>query len=262
MPKKNKTFRVIAWVGAIVVVLYVVGFYRFFVSPTGFRWRALYGDAKYPKGYEIRGIDISHYQGHIDWELLRTSHVEDAPIRFVVVKATEGGTSVDEMFQENFTEALEHGFTRGAYHFWSTKSSPTVQADFYIENVRLEAGDLAPVLDVERKDRRQSVEDFQADVLTWLRLVEEHYGVTPILYTFRKFKEQYLSAEAFDRYPYWVAHYYVDTIDESEVGEWKFWQHTDVGRLPGIKGYVDLDVYNGSFYDLKKLCLEQGENED
>ncbi len=256
MPKKSRTWRVVAWVGVIVVALYVVGFYRFFVSPTGFRWRALYGDAKYPKGYEIRGIDISHYQGAVDWNQLRTSKVEDCPIRFVVVKATEGGTSVDEMFEENFREAWEHGFVRGAYHYWSTHSSPTVQADFFIENVRLESGDLPPVLDVEKKDKRQSVEDFQADVLTWLRLVEEHYGVVPIVYTYRKFREQYLGDPAFDKYPYWVAHYYVDEMDEEAIGEWKFWQHTDVGRLPGIKGYVDLDVYNGSFYDLKKLCVE------
>ncbi len=252
--KRRRIVRLL-WVGGlIIVVLYAVGFYRFFVSPTGFRWRALYGDENYPQGYEIHGIDISHYQGDIDWSKVRTATITNCPIRFVMIKATEGSSKVDEMFAENFTEALEHGLIRGAYHFWSTKSSPTVQANYFIENVVLEKGDLPPVLDIESKPKAQTTEDFQEDVLTWLRLIEEHYHAKPIIYTYRKFKEQYLSSDAFDDYPYWIAHYYVDHIDYA--GQWKFWQHTDVGRVPGIKGYVDLDVYNGSFYDLQKLCIE------
>ncbi len=240
--------------GAIVLALYVIGFYRFFVSPTGFRWRALYGDEKYPQGYEIHGIDISHYQGDIDWAKLRGGTVTGCPLRFVMIKATEGSSKIDDKFHDNFREALEHGFIRGAYHFWSIKSSATVQADFFIDNIALERGDLPPVLDIESKPAAQATEDFQADVLTWLTRIEQHYHAKPIIYTYRKFKEQYLSAPIFDDYPYWIAHYYVDQVDYD--GPWKFWQHTDVGRLPGIKGYVDLDVYNGSFYDLQQMCIE------
>ncbi len=252
--RRNRFVRLLLVGGLIVIVLYVAGFYRFFVSPTGFRWRALYGDEKYPRGYEIHGIDISHYQGDIDWQLLRTGSVGGCPMRFVMIKATEGSSKVDENFDENFSEALEHGFLRGAYHFWSTKSSPTVQANFFIENVALESGDLPPILDIEKKPKSQTTEDFQADVLTWLRLVEKEYRVKPIIYASKKFKEQYLSASVFDDYPFWIAHYYVDTMEYQ--GEWKFWQYTDVGHLPGIRGYVDLNVYNGSFYDLQKLCVE------
>ena len=75
----------------------------------------------------------------------------------------------------------------------------------------------------------------------------------PIIYTYYKFKTAYLSTPVFDDYPYWIAHYYVDKIEYA--GEWKFWQHTDAGKLPGIKGYVDINLYNGSFYDLKQLCI-------
>ncbi len=252
--KRKKVIRLLWLGGLFIAVLYVVGFYHFFVSPTGFRWRALYGDAKYPEGFEIHGIDISHYQGDIDWAKLRTGRIKGCPVRFVMIKATEGSSKTDEKFKENFAEAREYGFIRGAYHFWSLKSSPVTQADFFMENVQLESGDLPPVLDIEKKADGQSTEDFQADVLTWLRLAEERYGVKPIIYTFYKFKEKYLSAPVFDDYPYWIAHYYVGEVDYQ--GEWKFWQHTDVGRLPGIDGYVDFDVYNGSFYDLKKLCIE------
>ncbi len=252
--KRRKTVRLLWLGGLLLAALYVAGFYHFFVSPTGFRWRALYGDAKYPEGYEIHGIDISHYQGDIDWALLRSGRINGCPVRFVMIKATEGSNRVDGKFRENFSGAAEHGFIRGAYHFWSLKSSPAVQAEFFTENVELESGDLPPVLDIERKAESQSTEDFQKDVLSWLEMVEKHYGVKPIIYTFYKFKEKYLSSPAFDPYPYWIAHYYVDRVEYG--GAWKFWQHTDVGRLPGIRGYVDFDVYNGSFYDLQKLCIK------
>ena len=105
----------------------------------------------------------------------------------------------------------------------------------------------------------ESVEDFQRDVLTWLHIVEDKYHAKPIIYTYYKFKEQYLSAPVFDDYPYWIAHYYVDKVQYK--GKWKFWQHTDVGKLPGIKGYVDFNIYNGSYYELKQLCIGSNNNE-
>ncbi|MDO4159320.1 MAG: GH25 family lysozyme [Prevotellaceae bacterium] len=242
------------WVGGLSVVsLYVWIFYYFFVGPTGFRWRALYGDPKYPEGYEIRGIDISHYQGEIDWELLRNAMIERCPVRFILIKATEGTTRIDPNFKENFSQAREYGFIRGAYHFWSNKSSARNQAYFFLDNVKLEEGDLPPVLDIEHKPSDVSVEDFQRDVLTWLHIVEDKYHAKPIIYTYYKFKMAYLNNQVFDGYPYWIAHYYVDKIEYT--GEWKFWQHTDAGRLPGIKGYVDFNIYNGSYYDLKKFTI-------
>ncbi|MCI5813897.1 MAG: GH25 family lysozyme [Prevotella sp.] len=245
--------------GAVcVVALYIWIFYYFFVGPTGFRWRALYGDAKYPDGYEIHGIDISHYQGHIDWDKLQYAMIERCPLRFVIIKSTEGSTRVDPRFNENFDNALEYGFIRGAYHFWSNKSTAREQAYHFLKHVHLQEGDLPPVLDIEHAPAGTSVEDFQRDVLTWLHIVEDKYHVKPIIYTYYKFKERYLSAPVFDDYPYWIAHYYVPKV--AYQGAWKFWQHTDAGRLPGIKGYVDFNIYNGSFYDLRRLTI--GNQED
>lgn len=239
--------------GLFVVVLYVWVFYSFFVSPFGFRWRALYGDLKFPGGYEIHGIDISHYQGTINWSKLQSATIGRCPVRFVMIKATEGSSKIDEMFDSNFENALEYGFIRGAYHFWSNKSSARDQAQFFLDKVKLEKGDLPPVLDVESKPKDMSVEDFQREILTWLHIVEDRYHVKPILYTYHKFKMQYLGTPVFNDYPYWIAHYYVENVDYT--GPWKFWQHTDAGRLSGIRGYVDFNVYNGSFYDLRRLCI-------
>ena len=242
------------WLGGIAMIgIYIWLFYSFFVSPTGFRWRALYGDANYPEGYEIHGIDISHYQGDIDWDDLSNAMIEGCPLRFVMIKSTEGSTRLDSKFQENFRQARDYGYIRGAYHFWSNKSSARDQAYHFLNKVRLEDGDLPPVLDVEHKPKDRSVEDFQRDVLTWLHIVEDKYHVKPIIYTYYKFKDKYLSAPVFNDYPYWIAHYYVDKVEYK--GPWKFWQHTDAGKLPGIKGYVDFNIYNGSFYDMKKLTI-------
>ncbi|MBQ7509745.1 MAG: glycoside hydrolase family 25 protein [Prevotella sp.] len=243
------------WIGGLsVAALYVWFFYFFFVSPYGFRWRALYGDINYPEGYDIHGIDVSHYQGDINWDLLRNQGtIDDCPIRFVMIKATEGATKVDEKFEDNFFQAREYGFTRGAYHFYSLHSPAADQARFFIKNVKLEKGDLPPVLDVEHKPKNQTREEFKQSVQEWLNIVERHYGVKPILYTYYKFKTEYLADSVFNQYPYWIAHYYVDSVEYQ--GPWKFWQHTDAGSLPGIKGPVDFDIYNGSFYDLRRLTI-------
>ena len=243
------------WIGGLAVVAgYVWFFYYFFVSPFGFRWRALYGDISYPEGYEIHGIDISHHQGHIDWDKLKDEGLIDKfPVRFIMIKATEGATQTDENFEENFYQAREYGFTRGAYHFYSVHSPAEWQATHFINQVKLENGDLPPVLDVEHKPNNQTDEEFKASVLTWLNMVENHYKVKPIIYTYYKFKLKYLNDSVFDQYPYWIAHYYVDSVEYK--GRWKFWQHTDVGKLPGIKGNVDFNIYNGSYYDLRQMTI-------
>ena len=119
--------------------------------------------------------------------------------------------------------------------------------------MKLDNGDLTPVLDVEKKPYTQTDQEFKESILLWLQLVEHQYGGKPIIYTYYKFKMRYLSDPVFDQYPYWIAHYYVDKVEYQ--GNWKFWQHTDVGRLPGIKGDVDFNIYNGSYYDLRKLTI-------
>ena len=254
--KKNP--RLAWWIGGVgVVIIYIWVFYYFFVGPTGFRWRALYGDAKYPKGYEIHGIDISHYQGEINWDKLRHSMIEGCPLRFIIIKSTEGSTKLDENFNDNFYQSREYGFIRGAYHFWSNKSTAREQAYYFLKQVHLENGDLPPVLDIEHMPKNRSIEDFQRDVLTWLHIVEDRYHVKPIIYTYFKFKEQYLNAPVFEDYPYWIAHYYVDKVEYK--GSWKFWQHTDVGRLPGIKGKIQINktyriaLLNVSFSTPKRI---------
>ena len=240
--------------GAAIVICYIWFCYYFFVGPFGFRWRALYGTVNYPDGYEIHGIDISHHQGRIDWDELKDNgSINDCPIRFIMIKATEGSTQTDQNFKDNFYQAREHGFTRGAYHFYSVHTPSYQQAAHFMKTVKLENGDLPPVLDVEHKPNNQTDSEFKTSVKLWLELVEKHYKVKPIIYTYFKFKMRYLNDSIFNEYPYWIAHYYVDSLEYK--GPWKFWQHTDVGRLPGIKGNVDFNIYNGSYYDLRQMTI-------
>ena len=248
-----------AWVryflGLLIVVVFVSGFYYFFIRPYAYRWKPCYGLKGYgicmPAGYRVHGVDISHYQGDVNWKMLGQTRQGQFPITFMFMKATEGGDFSDDKFKANFDSAKIHGFIRGAYHFYNPKTDANKQADFFINSVKLEPGDLPPVLDIEKKGK--DVKKLQQDLKLWLQKVEKHYGVKPIIYASYRFKTRYLNDSFFDSYPYWIAHYYVDSVKYQ--GDWKFWQHTDVGTLPGIDEKVDLNIFNGSFSDLQKMLL-------
>ena len=240
----------------VTVVLFAVVFYFFFIRPYSYRWKPCYGMKAYgvcmPYGYQVHGIDVSHYQGEIDWNMLKQTRSARFPVRFIFMKSTEGGDFADNTFQANFDSARAHGFIRGAYHFYNPKTDPVKQADFFINTVKLEKGDLPPVLDIEKKGK--DTKKLQNDLKIWLRKVEAHYGVKPIIYASYKFKTKYLTDSVFNAYPYWIAHYYVDSVRYE--GNWKFWQHTDVGTLPGISEQVDLNIYNGSLASLDSLLIK------
>ena len=240
----------------VIGVLFSAVFYYFFIRPYAYRWKPCYGMKAYgicmPYGYQVHGIDISHYQGKIDWKMLTQTRQGQFPIHFVFMKSTEGGDFSDKNFVTNFDSAKTYGFIRGAYHFYNPKTDPIKQADFFINSVKLEAGDLPPVLDIEKKGRDMKI--LQKDLKVWLRKVENHYGVKPIIYASYKFKTRYLNDSVFNSYPYWIAHYYVESVKYE--GDWKFWQHTDVGTLPGISEQVDLNIFNGSLSDLDSLLIK------
>lgn len=247
------------WV--VIVACIIVAFYAFIlltyiVSPYTTRWKALYGDIPYPEGYSIHGIDVSHHQGKINWEKVARAKINDEPIAFAVIKATEGRHFLDDNFNENFYEARQNGLIRGAYHYFTPSVAGAEQARHYLHQVHLDEGDLPPILDVEEVGRLTPAE-LRKEVLTWLQAVEECYGAQPIIYTGLKFKEKYLLSKEFDRYPFWIAHYYVQEVGYD--GAWRFWQHTDLGKVNGIRGSVDLDVYNGSMYDLRHLLIGRDE---
>ena len=247
------------WVGIVLVAIAYIGlFYYFFVSPYSFRWKAIFREPTYPEGYNVRGIDISHYQTDIKWEKLRNASINNDPVRFVIIKATEGQDLFDDDFNDNFFQAKENDFIRGAYHFFVPGVDAARQADFYLHQVHLVPGDLPPVLDIE-KDGKLPKKKLQKDVKKWLDIVEEKYGVKPILYTSYKFKKDFLDDPVFDEYPYWIAHYYINKLEYK--GDWVMWQHTDCGKVDGIKGFVDCNIFNGTVRDLEDFTIQEKEEE-
>lgn len=240
----------------IVAAIFLFFFYNAFIRPYSYRWKPCYGYKGYgvclPINYKVHGIDVSHHQGDIDWTAIKATEKQEFPIRFAFMKATEGGDYKDRRFVENFRKAGEVGLVRGAYHFYNPNTDPITQADFFISQVKLKKGDLAPVLDIERKPRDKA--QLQADLKKFLNRLEQHYGVKPIIYTSFKYKTRYLDAPEFDDYPFWIAHYYVDML--SYEGAWQFWQHTDYGTVPGIGVNVDLNVFNGSLEDMNSYMMK------
>lgn len=259
--KLTKQWEVPVWLYYILMgiigVIFVAIFYYFFIRPYAYRWKPCYGLKGYgvcmPAGYNVHGIDISHYQGEVDWKMLSQTRQSQFPVRFIFMKATEGGDFADNHFVANFDSARVHGFIRGAYHFYNPKTDPIRQAEFFKNSVNLEPGDLPPVLDIEKKAK--DMNRLRDDLKIWLQLIEEHYGVKPIIYAPYKFKTSYLNDSVFNSYPYWIAHYYVDSVRYE--GDWSFWQHHDAGTLPGIDEQVDLNIFNGSLQQLDSMLIQK-----
>jgi len=204
-----------------------------------------------PAAYTVHGIDVSKYQQYIDWPSVQAMQVNDVRIQFAFIKATEGLGSVDKQFRRNWYEAKQAGMVRGAYHFFLPTKSGKAQAINFIKTVTLEKGDLPPVLDIEKLYGVQPAK-MQKEINDWLRLVEQHYKVKPIIYTYADFYERHLGA-GYNNYPLWVAHYFEQHKPRINR-DWLFWQHNDGGRVNGINAKVDFNVFNGdstSFEGLK-----------
>ncbi len=206
-----------------------------------------------PDSYEIHGIDVSWYQNYIDWPSVRAMEVKDVKIGFAFIKATEGLSNVDKQFRRNWKQAREAGISRGAYHFFLANKSGKIQAKNFIANVQLEPGDLPPVLDIEQL-YGTNPQKMRKEVQDWLTVVEEHYKVKPIIYTYVTFYSNYLDDE-FDNYPLWAAHYLEK--DKPRINRpWLFWQHNERGRVNGIVTRVDFNVFNGDSTDFENLLIK------
>lgn len=198
---------------------------------------------------KVFGIDVSHYQGKIEWGTVANDN-PDFPIGFVFVRATAGSKKLDSEFKDNWKGAKSNGFLRGAYHYYRPDENSIKQADNFIKNVKLSEGDLPPVLDIEKIPNKQNLDSLKTGLKRWLVKVEKYYGVKPIIYSGESFYTDFLKKE-FKGYDLWIANYSVFT-DEIRK-EWLFWQFTDKASLKGIETNVDVNIYNGSYAELRKM---------
>jgi lysozyme len=197
---------------------------------------------------DVQGIDVSHYQGVIDWGL-----VAEAGMEFSFIKATEGTSDVDPQFQDNWNGAKAAGLLRGAYHFFQPGEDPQQQAKNFLSVVQTVPGDLPPVLDVEIPAEASEI---IAGAQVWLAAVAQATAKIPILYTSPGFWANLgASVTGFSRFPLWVAEYGV-TAPKIPEGwtTWTFWQFSESGSVSGIEGSVDLDLYQGTLAGLQQMA--------
>lgn len=206
-----------------------------------------------PENYQLHGIDVSRFQSFIDWPSVKQMKVKKVQIDFAFIKATEGLGNVDRQFRRNWKKAREANVPRGAYHFFLATKSGKAQAQNFISTVTLIPGDLPPVLDVEQL-YGVTPEKMRKEVIDWLNMVEDHYDVKPIIYTYVNFYNHHMG-DAFNDYPLWVAHYLEK--DKPRIDRpWIFWQHNERGRVNGITHTVDFNVFNGDTTAFKKLLIK------
>lgn len=198
------------------------------------------------------GIDVSEYQDTIDWDEVETLD-DDYELSFVFVRATVGNDRLDKRFKENWFQTKENKLIRGAYHYYRPNENSLEQAELFIKTVRLEKGDLPPVLDIEKLPENQSMERLKVGLKRWLTMVEAHYKVKPIIYTSERYYDDFLKKE-FSDYLFWIANYnfYREKIDE----DWLFWQFTEKATVSGIKGNVDVNIFNGDLEQLRFITKE------
>ena len=199
--------------------------------------------------YPVRGVDVSAYQGEIDWENLAAQDVD-----FAFIKATEGSTFADKNFAFNFAEARKTGLSVGAYHFFSYDSPGSTQAENFISNVIPFEGMLPPVIDLEfYGDKAKNPPDrslVDAELSGMIEILTDHYGVSPIIYATEKSYQLYLEG-AYDECNIWIRNV-ISRPDISDDRPWTFWQFTNRGRMDGYNGrekYIDINVFAGTEAD-------------
>ena len=219
------------------------------------RWQGhlLRADESNPEEWDVFGVDVSTYQGKVDWTALSNQGVS-----FAFIKATEGSSLQDVRFAENWEGALAAGVRPGAYHFFSYDSPGEQQAENFIRTVPVTEGALPPVVDVEfygdYLEQPAPRETARAILDPLLERLEDYYGVKPILYcTYRAYR-LYLSGGAYADYPLWISSPRVAPL----LHDWTFWQYSHTARLEGYDGHqdkIDLNVFRGTREEFETFGL-------
>lgn len=205
-----------------------------------------------PAGQTLEGVDVSHYQGTIDW-----AQVAQSGRAFGIAKATEGTGYVDPKLATNFAGMKSAGVVRGAYCFFHADEDPIAQADHYLATAQLAQGDLPPILDLETTNG-QSGSAVLAATIAWLDHVNAMTGAKPILYTSRSFVNNTLGNPAgLDAHAeLWLANWGPACPNlPAPFTAWPFWQYSDSGSVPGISGACDVDQFNGTLSDLHAITI-------
>lgn len=199
-------------------------------------------------GPTVFGIDVSKWQGDIDWD-----RVAAAGVRYAFIRTSHGLLVLDEKFERNWAEARRVGILRGVYQYFSPGQDAQDQANYVLDQLAEHGqGELPPVIDVEETDGRRPPE-IVAAVGEWMDVMEPALGINPIIYSGRYFWQDNVgNSDAFSDHPLWHPQYTQAACPNiaSAWDDWLFWQHSSTGRVDGIRGNVDMNRFNGSEEDL------------
>ena len=192
---------------------------------------------------EVWGLDVSHHQNNIDWEILSQNQPH-----FVFLKATEGATNQDNKYLWNYKEARNKNIPVGSYHFFTYKSTGKEQAKNFLSTVKFNNGDLPPVLDLEFTKRMPPANQVRSELMDFILTISQKLACFPIIYCNNKYFKLYLEDCLPEKCKLWIVDY-----KAKPNGNWTFWQTSNKHEIPGIKGFVDLNLFNGSITTLKEL---------
>jgi lysozyme len=203
--------------------------------------------------FSYHGIDISTYQGTIDWKKLKHPK-QGVDIDFIFMRATYG-LMKDKRFSSNWKQATKQKFTIGAYHYYKPNINSTKQANNFFQAVTLQVGNLPPVVDIEKLPVIQTRANWRKGIKNFIQLLENKYGVKPIIYSGDYFYRDYLAIDPyFKKYPrVWIANYQSVLKPKNK---WHFWQVSDKEKMYGINGPVDYNVFHGDSLQFNKLILK------
>lgn len=191
--------------------------------------------------YPIKGFDVSHHQGDIDWKKISPQQYQ-----FVYLKATEGGDYQDDQFQKYWLDAREHGMRVGAYHFFRLCRDGAIQAQNFIATVPNKPDTLPPVIDLEYESNcinTLTKEQLLKQIKIMHDQLQKHYAKQPIFYTSKNFYNMILIGQ-FKKTPIWIREYH-DQPNLKDKRPWTFWQQSNQGSIQGISKAVDLNVFYG-----------------
>ena len=195
----------------------------------------------------VWGIDVSHYQNDINWELLS----QQKP-NFMFIKASEGSENKDSKYLTNYTEAKKRGILVGSYHFFSYKVGGKEQANNFLATAQHKDSDLLPVLDAEFSRRMPKKDWVVTELANFINTIYEKLGHYPIVYCNNRYFNIYLKEHLEDKCKLWIVDY-----KAKPQGDWSFWQATNKLKLNGIRGYVDLNMFNGPIENMKNLLYQK-----
>ncbi len=247
-PRGSRARRTLAAIGRRIGALVAFGFTAAAVlaiaAITSRHQLAQPDDERYP----IRGIDVSHHQGEIDWP-----EVAASGMRFAFIKATEGADHSDTRFALNWRASADAGMQRGAYHYFTFCTPGLAQAAHFMRTVPPGQPMLPPAVDVEYYGNCANPpanEVIVRELGALLEALTVAYGRKPVLYTTNEVRLR-LIGRAFHEYPLWIRNVYAPPWSLGVTG-WTFWQHNDEGELPGVNTPVDFNVFHGDLAALER----------